>query len=694
MSAISPSTDFQASPSFAVDPALREFHPIIQRWFATRLGDASEPQRQGWPLILAGEDVLIAAPTGSGKTLSAFLASLDRLFRLALDGRLGDETRVLYVSPLKALGNDVQKNLLKPLEEICTLARAEGLSPQAIRVQVRSGDTSSSERAGMVKRPPHILITTPESLYLYVTAEKSRATLRQVDTVIVDEIHALARDKRGSHFTLSLERLKLLTAVRPQLVGLSATQKPLDLIASFLTGRAQGGCKRVEVGHLRPWDLGIEVPEDELSAVASHEMWGQVYDRLEALSHEHRTMLVFTNTRRMSERVAHDLGERLGKDKVAAHHGSMAREMRLLAEERLKSGQLKMMVATASLELGIDVGDIDLVVQLGSPRSIAVLLQRVGRAGHYKGGISKGLLIAMTRDELVECAALLRAVHDGELDAVRMPEKPLDILAQQVVAACAAEDWNERELFALCKRAWPYRDLTEAEFEKVLTMLCEGVATSRGRARVHLHRDRVNGILRARKGARITALTNGGAIPDTFTYPVVAEPEGKQVGTLDEDFAVESMAGDVFLLGSTSWRIQSVRGGQVRVENANGAPPSVPFWLGEAPARTPELSHEVARFREDVLHGGDPVGLIEKLKMPPHAADLVLRYLRATEKMLGAIPTTKTVVAERFFDEAGGMQLVIHAPFGGRINRAWGMALRKRFCRTFDFELQAAANDD
>ncbi|MBX5481247.1 MAG: DEAD/DEAH box helicase [Myxococcaceae bacterium] len=673
---------------------LEGFHPIVQRWFTSRIGSPSEPQREGWPRIRAGKNVLIAAPTGSGKTLSAFLHCLDTLFRRALDGTLEARTHVLYVSPLKALGNDVQKNLLRPLEEIYELARAEGLDPQPVRVLVRSGDTPQSERQSMAKNPPHVLITTPESFYLCLTAARSREALRRVDTVIVDEIHALARDKRGSHFALSMERLKHLVQGSPQLIGLSATQRPLPQIASFLCGESPA-CEILEIGHVRPWELSVEVPDQELSAVASHEAWGQIYDRLVELSQQHRTMLIFANTRKLAERIAHDLGERIGHEYTAAHHGSLSRELRLAAEERLKSGKLRIMVATASLELGIDIGSVDLVVQIGTPRSIATFLQRVGRAGHHYGGVSRGILFAMTRDELVECTALLRAVRDGELDRVRIPEKGLDVLAQQIVAVCTAEEWREDELFALCKRAWPYRELTREEFERVLHMLCEGVSTRRGRSRVHLHRDRVNGILRARKGARITAVTNAGTIPETFTYPVVAEPEGKLVGTLDEDFAVESMAGDVFLLGSTAWRIQRVMAGRVHVESAAGQPPTVPFWLGEAPARTEELSTGVSRLREELVERPDAedwlrthVGLTEA------AAQALVSYLRTSAAILGAMPSKTCVIAERFFDEAGGMQLILHAPFGGRINRAWGLALRKRFCRTFDFELQAAANDD
>ncbi|WP_208726622.1 DEAD/DEAH box helicase [Corallococcus terminator] len=693
---MSPQIHLDFATEFAAHPALAAFHPVVRRWFASRLGEPTRPQVEGWPLIHAGHDVLIAAPTGSGKTLTAFLAALDSLFRLALEGTLPDHTQVLYVSPLKALGNDVQKNLLQPLEELMALARAEGYTPQNLRVQVRTGDTPASERAQMVRRPPHILITTPESLYLYLTAERARATLRAVRTVIVDEIHALARDKRGSHFTLSLERLKALTDVRPQMLGLSATQKPLDAIAGFLTGASLTECRRVEVGHQRPWDLKVEIPDAELSSIASHEMWGQVYDRLVQLAGEHRTTLIFVNTRKMSERVAHDLGERLGQEWVAAHHGSMSREMRLSAEERLKAGKLRVMVATASLELGIDVGNVDLVVQLGTTKAISVLLQRVGRAGHHKAGISKGILFAMTRDELVECVALLNAVREGDLDAVRIPKKPLDVLAQQIVAACACEEWDERALFSVFQRAYPYQDLTWEEYQQVLEMLSEGVAERRGRASIHLHRDRVNQRLKGRRGVRITALTNGGAIPDTFSFSVTAQPEGKVVGTLDEDFAVESSPGDIFLLGSTAWRIQRVMGSTVMVEDARGAPPNVPFWRGEAPGRTDELSLQVGRLREELLRHEDPTGFLEKLlRVPPPAVDALMGYLRLGKKMLGdVVPSHTQIVAERFFDEAGGMQLIIHAPFGSRINRAWGLALRKRFCRSFDFELQAAATED
>ncbi len=693
--------DFSADASVPVHDALAPFHPVVRAWFHETLGEPTEPQIRGWPLIREGRDALIAAPTGSGKTLTAFLACLDDLFRQAADGALPDETQVVYVSPLKALSNDVQKNLLTPLDQLRERARSSGLELPDIRVMVRTGDTSASERAAMVKKPPHILITTPESLYLYLTADKSRATLKRVRLVIVDEIHALARDKRGSHFALTMERLKALTGQAPQCIGLSATTKPLDELAKYLTGLPREGaptrppCEVVQIGHLRPWELTLETPDEELTAVATHEMWGQVYDRLCQLVTQHRTVLIFTNTRRLAERVARDLGERIGHEWVAAHHGSMSRELRLSAEERLKSGALKVMVATASLELGIDIGSIDLMVQLGSPRSIAVMLQRLGRSGHHKSLVSKGIVIALTRDELVECTALIRAIHDKQLDAVRLPEKPLDVLAQQIVAEVAAQEWEEEDLFHTFRRATPYQHLTFDEFEKVLNLVSEGVSTTRGRSRVHVHRDRVNGWLRPRKGARLMALQNGGAIAEIFSYRVIAEPEEKQVGTVDEDFAIDSMPGQVFVLGSTAWRIRRIFDGDLRVESAAGQPPSVPFWNGEAPARTDELSLAVAKLREDVITHDAPAQWLEHdLKLTPFAADMVVRYVRAGQAALTAVPTTTTLVAERFFDEAGGMQLIIHSPLGARINRAWGLALRKSFCRAFDFELQAAASDD
>jgi ATP-dependent Lhr-like helicase len=685
----------------------------VQEWFVGRFGTPTEPQEQGWPHIIEGHTTLISAPTGSGKTLAAFLACIDRLVRKALAGDLQDRTEVLYVSPLKALGNDIQKNLEGPLGEILQMAGERGLLMPEIRTAVRTGDTLMHERRAMLKRPPHILVTTPESLYILLTAEKSRAILRDVETVIVDEIHAVADDKRGAHLSLSLERLEALANRAPARIGLSATQKPIELVAHFLTGSGRRDPVIVNVGHKRPMDIAIEVPASQLGPVASNEMWDEIYERISELVRQHRSTLVFVNTRRLAERVAHNLAERLGDEAVAAHHGSLSRKLRLNAERKLKNGEIRVLVATASLELGIDIGTVDLVCQLSSTRAIAVALQRVGRSGHWRGAIPKGRLFAMTRDELVECAALVRAIRQGDLDRLMIPDCPMDILAQQIVAACAAEEWLEHDLFALMRRAYPYRALSRETFDSIVTMLSDGIASRRGRYGAYLHRDQVNGRLRARRGARLAAITSGGAIPETALFTVVAEPEGTMVGTLDEDFAVESLAGDVVLLGNTSWRIRRVEGktGRVIVEDAHGAPPGVPFWLGEAPARTAELSSHLADLRQEIsdrLPNISPVGfsptqpvvaetiawLKEECGLDDAGAEQIVEYILQGRAVLGAVPTQRTIIAERFFDEGGGMQLIIHAPFGGRINKAWGLALRKRFCRSFNFELQAAATDN
>jgi ATP-dependent Lhr-like helicase len=690
--------------------ALTLFHPAVRTWFERRfpLGP-TEPQERGWPAIASGRDTLIAAPTGSGKTLAAFLVCIDRLLREAERGTLPPATDVVYVSPLKALASDVRENLVAPLAEITAIARERGAELPEIRAEVRSGDTPASRRASLVKRPPHILVTTPESLYLMLTAERSRETLRGARTVIVDEIHATARDKRGSHLALSLERLEALCERRPVRIGLSATQRPIERIARLLVGSSANAslpdgrprCEVVDEGHRRALDLGIWVPGSELAAVASAEQWGEVLAEIASQVAQHRTTLVFSNTRRQAERIAHLLGERIGVDRVAAHHGSLAVARRQRVEQRLRDGDLAAIVATASLELGIDIGPVELVCQLGSPRGLSTFLQRVGRSGHARGAVPKGRLFPTTRDELVECAALVRGVRAGELDAVHPPVAPLDILAQQIVAACAAEPWKEAELFDLVRRAAPYQELAREDFDAVLDLVSDGIDTGRGRRAAYVHRDRVNGVLRGRRGARIAALTSGGAIPDTADYRVVADPDDTTVGTVNEDWAIESMAGDVFLLGSTSWQIRRVEAGVVRVRDAHGAPPTVPFWLGEAPGRSPELSDEVSALREEVARhlvaGGAAVAraaVAARAGLDAGGAAQVVAYLEASLVALGALPTRRRIVVERFFDESGGMQLVVHAPFGSRINRALGLVARKRICRAFDFELQAAAGDD
>ena len=681
---------------------LSGFHPAIARWFTDRFAEPTEPQRRAWPLIQGGRNALIAAPTGSGKTFAAFLAAIDSLLRQGLDGTLGDETQVVYVSPLKALSNDVQKNLAEPLAEIRRTLEALCLPDVDIRTLVRTGDTPAPERQQMVKRPPHVLVTTPESLYLILTSERARDMLRTVRTVIVDEIHAVARDKRGSHLALSLERLEHLAGRRLQRVGLSATQKPIEDIAAFLAGTRHPTPDTciIDAGHARSLDLAIEIPSSPLEAVMAAEVWDEIYERLVQLIGEHRTTLVFVNTRRLAERLTLHLSERLGADQVTSHHGSLSKEKRLDAETRLKEGKLKALVATASLELGIDIGAVDLVCQIGSTRSIATLLQRVGRSGHHLAAVPRGRLFPLSRDELLECAALVRATHERKLDRLVIPEHPLDILAQQIVAAAAGDEWEEDRLYELVRGAHPYRELTRKDFDDVVRMLAEGFTTRRGRRGAYLHHDGVNRRVRARRGARLAALTSGGAIPDLGDYRVVLEPTETFVGTLNEDFAIESMPGDIFQLGNTSYLIQKIEGGQVRVVDAHGQPPSIPFWLGEAPGRTPELSEEVSRLRQDIGDRlADPGSAVAWLAsaipgLPEAAARQLVDYLDASKKILGVIPTQQTLVLERFFDEAGGMQLVLHAPFGSRVNRAWGLALRKRFCRSFNFELQAAATED
>jgi ATP-dependent Lhr-like helicase len=680
----------------------RLFHPSVTAWFEEHFEAPTPAQAEAWSLIKGGRNVLIAAPTGSGKTLAAFMAAIDDLVRQGIASDLKDETQILYVSPLKALSNDIRRNLEVPIAGIREKLREQEEPDVEIRTWVRTGDTPAGERQRMVRRPPHIVVTTPESLYILLGSETGRRMLATTRTVIVDEIHAMVPNKRGSHLALSLERLASICAVPPLRVGLSATQKPIEDVARFLVGGEVRDCAIVDSGHRRDRDLALDVPDSPLEAIMSGEVWDQVYRRLAGLVEQHRTTLIFVNTRRMAERVTRKLSELLGETNVTAHHGSLAKEQRLNAEQRLKSGELKALVATASLELGIDIGDVDLVCQLGSPRSIASFLQRVGRSGHAVGGTPKGRLFPLSRDELVECTALVDSVRRGELDRLTIPNRPLDVLAQQIVAEVASREWSDDELFALVRRAWPYRDLSFEDFSAVIDMLADGFSTRRGRRGALIHHDGVNRVLRGRRGARLTALTAGGTIPDNADYQVLLEPENHFIGTVNEDFAVESLAGDIFQLGNRSYKIQRVERGVVRVEDAHGMAPTIPFWLGEAPGRTDELSESVSRLRTDMAEQfqRDPTGasalrwLVDELGVVPAAAEQLVEYLRAGHAALGCLPTQQTIVLERFFDEAGGMQLIVHSPFGSRINRAWGLALRKRFCRKFNFELQAAATED
>jgi ATP-dependent Lhr-like helicase len=682
------------------------FHPAVAAWFRDRFDGATPPQVEGWPHIATGRHTLIAAPTGSGKTLAGFLMAINKMYLAHANGRPLDGTGVVYVSPLKALAVDIAENLERPLAEIAVTAAEMGLTSPVISLGVRTGDTPQSERQAMIRKPRSFVVTTPESLYLLVTAAKSREILRTVHTVIVDEIHAMARDKRGSHLALTLERLDHICRSSPTRVGLSATQRPIETVAKLLVGtrtNTDGGidCAIVDTGHQRALDVKLQLPDSELEAVATHAQMDHVLDNIAELVAEHRTTLVFVNTRRLAERLAHQLGERLGEDEVAAHHGSLSKDRRHRVERRLRAGELKALVATASLELGIDVGPVELVCQIGSPRSIATFLQRVGRSNHTRHGTPRGRLYPLTRDELVECTALLGAIRAGRLDALEPPVAPLDILAQQVVAETGAEDWTADGLFNLMRRAQPFAELSRERFDDVVTLVADGIMTGRGRRAAWVHHDQVNAELRGRRGARYVALTSGGAIPEIYDMRVIAEPDETFIGTVNEDWAMESMAGDIFLLGTNSWRIRQVTGGEVRVTDAGDAPPTVPFWTGEAPARTAELSSEVSLIRESVdghLARDDPAAatawLISATGIDADAAALIVAYLATGRASLGVMPTSTDLVMERFFDDADGMQLVIHSPLGGRINRAMGYALRKKFCVGFNFELQAAASDD
>ncbi|WP_149088201.1 DEAD/DEAH box helicase [Pseudomonas prosekii] len=686
------------------DTALAGFHPAVSAWFRNTFPTVTAAQARAWPLIRQHRSVLIAAPTGSGKTLTAFLAVLDDLVHRGLEhgGQLPDETLVVYVSPLKALSNDIQINLQNPLAGITEQLRRMGLPELQISTAVRTGDTPQKERSAMRRKPPHILVTTPESLYVLLGSDSGRTMLGSTRTVIVDEIHAIAASKRGSHLALSLERLQALCPQTLMRIGLSATQKPIEAVSRFLVGRDRD-CDIIDIGHARPRDLGIEVPPVPLTAVMANDVWQLVYDRLAALAREHRTTLIFVNTRRLAERLSRHLSDRLGKDAVAAHHGSLAKEFRLDAEQRLKRGELQVLIATASLELGIDIGDVDLVCQISSPRSIAGFLQRVGRSGHQVGGTPKGRLFATTRDDLIECTALLDCVRRGELDTLLIPEAPLDVLAQQIIAEVSCQEWHEDALLALFRQASPYASLDEKHYQALLHMLAEGYNGRQGMRSAYLHRDAVTRTLRGRRGAKLTAVTSGGTIPDNADYSVLLEPQGLNIGSVNEDFAVESIAGDIFQLGNTSYRILRVDAGKVRVEDAQGQPPTIPFWLGEAPGRSAELSFAVARLQAqlDELLGATPGNLqpaldwlTETLGLNLASAEQLVDYLARARLTLGALPSQDTLLMERFFDESGGTQLIIHTPFGSRINRAWGLALRKRFCRTFNFELQAAASED
>lgn len=683
---------------------LNYFHTSVQVWFTKKFGSATNVQADSWPAILENQYTLIAAPTGSGKTLAAFLVAIDGIVKEGIAGRLAQETSVVYISPLKALGNDIERNLQEPLTGIKEELKNQNFPDFTIKVSVRTGDTTSTERSSMLKIPPHILVTTPESLYLLLTSVNGRKMLSHIKTVIVDEIHAMADDKRGSHLSLSLERLENLVTYPLKRIGLSATQKPIERIAAYLTGnRENTSCKIVDSAHKRKYDVELVLPHSPLAPVMSNEIWTEVHQKLVELIHEHKTTLIFVNTRRLAERLTHSLDEFIGKDLITAHHGSMSKKHREKAEQQLKHGYLKALVATASLELGIDIGSVDLVIQISSPRRISTLIQRLGRSRHYVNGVPKGRIVPLTLNDLLECTALLDSLQQGELDELQIPEKPMDVLAQQLVAELSCSDYTYTELYNLVKRAYPYRSLTEKEYEEIIETLAKGYTTRRGRGSAYIYFDKVNFTLKARKAARITALTNGGTIPDSFDFDVVLEPENTVIGTVNEDFATESLSGDIFQLGNSSWRIKRIENGKVRVEDAHGQPPDMPFWLGEAPGRSNELSVAVSRLIKNISEkisieeNNTALGIEwvrNNFNLTPEAAEQLVNYLAFTKAALGGLPGSDTIIMERFFDQAGDMHLVIHSIFGMRMNKAWGLALRKRFCRKFNFELQAAANEN
>ncbi|HXN12770.1 MAG TPA: crosslink repair DNA glycosylase YcaQ family protein [Candidatus Acidoferrales bacterium] len=697
---------------------LDDFHPAVRAWFERRFDAPSRAQELGWPVIGAaidpsGFDVLLCAPTGSGKTLAAFMWAINGLVIDAARDALRDEVSVLYVSPLKALANDIRLNLEEPLHGVRDTGAESSLDLSRIRAGLRTGDTSASERTAMLRRPPHILVTTPESLFILLTSPKFREKLAGVRHVIVDELHALAGNKRGAHLALTLERLERFVTsrgnARPNRIGLSATLNPIEKLAGFLAGyevtrdgaRSPRPIKIVRADdRVREMDLQVIAPGPELGPLATHPHWEAMYDEVARLIGEHRTTLVFTLSRRHAERVALNLQKRLGTDAVMAHHGSLARSERLIAEQRLKRGELKAIVATASLELGIDVGAVELVCQLDTPKSISAAIQRIGRSGHSLGATPKGRFFALTTDDLLECGAAVRAIRRGHLDEVEIPMGCVDIAAQQIVAIAAEEDEiSEADLLRVLRSAYNFGDLDAAKLRHLLEQLAAELPERVMGAAPKIFFDRVNARVRPRRSARLSAITSGGTIPEAGNYDVVIESEGRKVGDVEEDFAQESSRGDVFSLGSMPWQIQRSSRGRLMVEPAPGMAPTLPFWLTEAGGRSPAMSAEISDLRHEIwnrLERNESAEewLMDECAMSERAATQAADYVRRGVEALGAIPDDKTVVVERFFDGLGGTQIVIHTPFGIRLNRGLGLAIRKRLCQSFDFEIQASAIDD
>ena len=705
----------------AVNSMLDGFHPAVQRWFAGRFGTPSRVQELGWPVIGeaqkgAGHDVLLCAPTGSGKTLAAFMWAINRLVVEAEHGALPDQISVLYVSPLKALANDIRINLEDPLAGVRSVADQSGLDLATIRAGLRTGDTPAGERAAMLRRPPHILVTTPESLFILLTSPRFRQKLRAVRYVIVDELHAIAGNKRGAHLMLTLERLEHLVRrgdlPRPARIGLSATLNPIETLAAFLAGAevADDGTRNVRPIRIvradddpRQLDLRVIAPGPELGSLATHQHWEAMYDALAALIREHRTTLVFTLSRRWAERIALALQKRVGPDAVMAHHGSLARIERLQAEQRLKRGELKAIVATSSLELGIDVGAVDLVCQVDSPKSIAAAVQRIGRSGHHLGGTPKGRFFALTIDDLLECAAAVRAARHGHLDEVEIPAGCLDVAAQQIIAlATDQEEISETELLNMLRSVQNFAGLEPPALQQLILEMSAQLPERIQGANPKIFYDQVNRRVRARRGARLAAITSGGTIPESGNLDVVIASESRKIGDVEEDFAQESSRGDIFSLGSMPWRVLGISKNRFLVEPAPGMAPSLPFWQTEAAGRSPALSTELCDLRREIAafiaNSGDDDGasswLESECALEPEAAKQAVAYIRRGLAALNALPDENTLVVERFFDGLGGTQIVIHSPWGIRLNRGFGLALRKRLCQSFDFEIQASAIDD
>src|SRR6266566_4363956 len=682
---------------------MADFLPFVRCWFDETFAEATRAQREGWEAIASGRDTLIVAPTGSGKTLAAFLWALDHLCRLGLDRQLEDRVYVVYVSPLRALNNDIEKNLRAPLAGIRAAAAAEGIKLPEVRVAVRTGDTLAAQRQAMTRRPPHVLITTPESLFILLTSERFRPALAHTRFLIVDEIHALMGSKRGAHLALSLERLQALVeggnaGRRPQRIGCSATVSPVESALAFLTGATATDPVTIDAGFTRDLDLQVIAPVDDFLTAPSDTIWEAALQQIAELVQAHRTTLVFAQSRRAAERLARDLNDRIPDGRVAAHHGSLSRPARLEAENRLKDGQLKALVATSSLELGIDVGAIDLVVQLQSPRNVAAALQRVGRAGHALSRVSKGRIVVTKGEELVEAAAVVRSIHERTLDRMTMLNAPLDVLAQQIVAAVAAESIETDALWKRFVNAAPYRTLTRESFREVVRSVAEPLPHEVKGVAPRVLWDRVNDRLHARRGTRFLALTSGGTIQDAGLYDVYVAETDLKVGTLDEEFVTESLPGDVFLLGSNAWKIQKVRADRVLVEDAHGMSPTIPFWKGEHPSRSFDLGLAVGRLRRDAAGHVDDPDFAEWARrecgLEPRAAAALRAWLVKAGEVLDGVPDDQGIVVESFADEMGGRHAMIHSVFGMRINGAWGMALKEKVRRAYGLVAEAAHVDD